>query len=134
SLWRRTTAQILAWTAALSVWAFVTLCTQMHERYWVPGACLFLLVAPESWFALGVGLLTNFTAAWNQWLVLVSNFLQYHKMSAWAVWSLQAGWGPSLTYVSLLNVVLLSAGMVFVGQLALKPVEKTGLTEKKLEE
>lgn len=125
SLWRRTTTQMLAWTAALSVWAFVTLCTQMHERYWVPGAALFLLVAPESWFALGIALLTNFTAAWNQWLVLVSNFLQYHKMPAWAKWSLEAGWAPSLTYVSLLNVFLLSAGMAYVGWLATRPIEQT---------
>jgi hypothetical protein len=123
ALWRRTTPQMLAWTAALSVWSFVTLCTQMHERYWVPGAALFLLVAPESWFALVVALLANATAAWNQWLVLVSNFLlQYHSLPDWAKWSLNAGWAPSLTYVSLLNVLLLSAGLGFVGWLATRPV------------
>ncbi len=124
-LWRRTTPRMLAWTAALSAWAFVTLCTQMHERYWVPGACLFLLVAPESWFALGVALLANLTAAWNQWLVLISNFLQYHKVPDWAKWSLMVGYAPSLTYVSLLNVLLLSAGLAYVGRLALKPVEES---------
>ncbi|MBC7808573.1 MAG: DUF2029 domain-containing protein [Akkermansiaceae bacterium] len=125
ALWRRTTAQMLAWTSALSVWAFVTLCTQMHERYWVPGAALFLLVAPESWFALGIALLTGLTAAWNQWLVLVSNFMQYHRVPAWVKWSLDMGWAPSLTYVSLLNVLLLSVGLGFVGWLAMRPIEET---------
>ncbi len=116
-LWRRTTPRMLAWTAAMSAWAFVTLCTQMHERYWVSGAALLLIIAPESWFALMVALLAGLTAAWNQWLVLVSNFLQYHpNMPAWAIWSLHVGWIPSLTYVSLLNVALLGAGLIYLGR------------------
>ncbi|MBC8141809.1 MAG: DUF2029 domain-containing protein, partial [Armatimonadetes bacterium] len=41
-VWRRPTPRVLAWCAAMSGWAFVMLCTQMHERYWVPGAVLML--------------------------------------------------------------------------------------------
>ena len=112
-VWRRPTPRVLAWTTAMSGWAFVMLCTQMHERYWVPGAVLMLVAAPGSWTTLTVALLAGATAAWNQWLVLVSNFLQYHRMPAILKWTLDAGWGSSLVTVSALNTVLLVAGLTY---------------------
>ena len=129
-VWRRPTPRVLSWTAAMSGWAFVMLCTQMHERYWVPGAALMLIAAPGSWTALVIALTAGATAAWNQWLVLVSNFLQYHKMAAVLKWTLDAGWGPSLVTVSALNVVLLIAGFVYTETLMRRsdaPSEETAL-------
>lgn len=112
TLWRRPTATLLAWTAGLSALAFVTLCTQMHERYWVPGAALLLIVAPESLPALGLVLLVGANSAWNQWLVLLSNFSQYNPLPPWCKWSLDAGWGPSCKYLPPVNVILLAAALV----------------------
>ena len=120
-VWRRPNPQTLAWCAAMSGWAFVMLCTQMHERYWVPGAMLMIVSAPRGWLPLLVALAAGATAAWNQWLVLVSNFLQYHTMPAFLKWTLDWGWGSSLVSVSAFNLLLLAVGFYYCERLARQP-------------
>ncbi len=71
-LWRRPSRRLLVLAAAMSVFAFFLLPTQMHERYSAPAAALLALIAPLSprLFALFVGI--SVTAALNQILVLYS--------------------------------------------------------------
>jgi Predicted integral membrane protein len=105
-LWRRARRETLLDAAALSAVGFFILCTQMHERYIVPGAALLTLTGALSLTRLTVAAGFGLTAFLNQVLVLYSNYLPYAKRPTNFVdWC----WGFFSMPMTVLNLALFAA-------------------------
>jgi hypothetical protein len=124
TVWRRPSRHILVLAAALSVFGFFLLLTQMHERYSVPAAALLALAAPLSprVYALFVGV--SATAALNQILVqLGTNLAAAGRLNQFTHESIQVI--GSLT--ALANIVLFFRGTRLLWQDAVaRPADAPG--------
>jgi hypothetical protein len=106
-VWRRPDRDRFLLACGVSGFAFFVLPTQMHERYGVPGVALLALPALTAAPRLALFLCASAVATWNQWLVLMSNYLpSVHRSTAF--WDTL--WGRTFFPCALLNCALLLFG------------------------